>query len=246
MLSKFNPRQGKNELSKVFDYNGFAEYCLNADRAVKVDLGVKPNKERLVFSLKGELSVNGRELSEKDMMYLPIGSPGLLETKGSAIAFVAESSGSKKYEPYVIKYSGAPRMNIGQQSFRRTVVQTITEKEPANRFIAGYVEGSPGEWTSFPPHKHDDKPEAYTFYNVDPGFAIQVVLDGDDEKAYVVHDYDTVLIERGYHPEVNTSLTAGCYAWVISAPEDSRNLGVEIHPAFTGINLGKSHLTINK
>ena len=188
--------------------------------------------------------MNGTSLAEKDMMYLPLGEPARVKTKGSAVVFVADTKGSQKFAPYVKKYADAQKMKIGQPTFRRTVVQSITEADPANRFIAGYVEDSIGEWSSYPPHKHDDKPEAYIFFGLNPGFGVQLILDGDDERAYVVHDYDAVLIPRGYHPHVNTSLRGGSYAWVISAPSDSRNLGVEIHPAFREVNLGKSHLSI--
>ena len=177
-------------------------------------------------------------------MYLPLGDNARIESNSDSVIFIAESIGSKKYAPYVKKYADDQKMKIGQPTFRRTVVQSITESDPANRFIAGYVEDSIGEWSSYPPHKHDDKPEAYIFYGLDPGFGVQLILDGEDERAYVVHDYDAVLIPRGYHPHVNTSLRGGNYAWVISAPPDSRNLAVEIHPAFKEVNLGKSHLSI--
>ena len=228
----------------MFDVDGFALYSLKTSGNFKTDLGSRGDKERLVFSLKGDISVNGTDLREKDMMYLPLGEDARIESKSDSVIFIAETSASKKYEPYLKKYSEAQRMKIGQPTFRRTVVQTITESDPANRFIAGYVEDSLGEWSSYPPHKHDDKPEVYIFYGLDPGFGVQLILDGDDERAYVVHDYDAVLIPRGYHPHVNTSLRGGSYAWVISAPPNSRNLGVEIHPAFKEVNLGKSHLSI--
>jgi 5-deoxy-D-glucuronate isomerase len=244
LLSKFNPEP--NRLVLVFDFNGFSMRSLKADKQLSLDLGPSPEMERLLFSLKGGVSVNGTPLEERDMMYLPvgIGSSTTLDASAGSIIFLAEASGSKKYTQYVKKYKEAARMNIGQPTFRRVVVQSLTEGDPANRFIAGYVEGSAGEWTSYPPHKHDDKPEAYVYYNIDPGFAVQMVLDGKNEQAFVVHDYDTVLIPRGYHPEVNTTVIAGCYAWIIAAPEHARNMQVEIHPAFQGVNLGRSHLTI--
>jgi len=221
-------------------------YSLKTNGPFSVDVSSVQDRERLVFSLKGNISVNSVELREKDMLYLPLGFTAKLETKGESVVFVAEAKGTKKYNSYVKKYAEVNRMNIGQPTFRRTVVQSLTENDPANRFLAGYVEGTTGEWTSYPPHKPDGKPEAYVYYNINPGFAVQMILDGDNEQAFVVHDYDTVLIPRGYHPEVNTTVTAGCYAWIIAAPENARNMQVEIHPAFQSVNLGKSHLTINK
>jgi 5-deoxy-glucuronate isomerase len=229
---------------EMFDLDGFSLQCLKTSGESEFDFAGTPGKERLVFSLSGGASVNGNRLAEKDMMYLPLGEAAKVKTDSSAVIFVAESTGTQKYTEYVKKYADVQKMKIGQPTFRRTVVQSIMESDPANRFIAGYVEDSIGEWSSYPPHKHDDKPEAYIFYGLNPGFGVQLILDGDDERAYVVHDYDAVLIPRGYHPHVNTSLRGGSYAWVISAPPTSRNLGVEIHPAFKEVNLGKSHLSI--
>lgn len=231
---------------EMFDLDGFSLHCLKTDKSFELDLPGALGKERLIFSLSGPISVNGTSLAEKDMMYLPIGDPAKIRTQGNAVVFITSTSGSVKYEPYMKKYSDVQKMKIGQPTFRRTVVQSITESDHANRFIAGYVEDSIGEWSSYPPHKHDDKPEAYIYYGLNPGFGVQLILDGDDERAYVVHDYDAVLIPKGYHPHVNTSLRGGCYAWVISAPPDSRNLAVEIHPAFKEVNLGKSHLSIKE
>ncbi len=231
---------------KMYDYEGFALHCLKTSDSLEYDLAGAPGKERLVFSLSGEISVNGTSLAEKDMMYLPLGEAAKIKTRGSSVVFIAETNGTQKYKAYVKKYADAPKMKIGQPTFRRTVVQSITEADPGNRFIAGYVEDSIGEWSSYPPHKHDDKPEAYIFYGLNPGFGVQLILDGSDERAYVVHDYDAVLIPKGYHPHVNTSLRGGSYAWVISAPPTSRNLAVEIHPAFKEVNLGKSHLSIKE
>ncbi len=247
MLFKDN-KQLYDTLYKIFEYEGYSIYCYKSrsgfeKKFMNLD---RRGKERIVFSLKGQIHVNGNELEEKDMAYVPIGQDIEIGSRGETVMFVAETDGTNKYDPYVRRYKEATRMQIGQPTFRRSVVVTIGEKDPANRFIAGYVEDSLGEWSSYPPHKHNDKPEAYLFYGVDPGFAVQLILDDGDERAYVVHDYDTVLIPRGYHPHVNTSLTGSSYAWIISAPPNNRNLGVEIHPAFKNVNLGKSHLTIQE
>jgi 5-deoxy-D-glucuronate isomerase len=237
-------RGQENVPFQMFDVDGYALYSVKTAGNFHADLGSRSDRERIVFSLKGEITANGLSLQEKDMMYVPIEEKLQIESKGPSVIFIAEADASRKYASYVKKYSEANRMKIGQPTFRRTVVQSITENDPANRFLTGYVEDSLGEWSSYPPHKHDDKPETYIYYGLDPGFGVQLILDGDEEKAYVVHDYDAVLIPKGYHPHVNTSLRGGSYAWLIAAPPDARNMAVDIHPAFKEVNLGKSHLSI--
>jgi 5-deoxy-glucuronate isomerase len=243
MFIKNSPQH--DELERLFDLDGFCLYSLKTRNLPTQTLPLT-DKERLVFSLKGQIRCNDQNLLPKDMMYVTSGEKVELSFDGETVAFIAETGAAHKHASYVKRYKDAQRMKIGQPTFRRSVVVMIGEKDPANKFIAGYVEDSLGEWSSYPPHKHDGKPEAYVFYGINPGFAIQAVLDGEDEAAYVVHDYDTVLFERGYHPHVNTSLTGSNYAWIISAPADSRTLAVDIHPAFKNVNLGQSHLSINK
>jgi 5-deoxy-glucuronate isomerase len=233
-----------NALIKIFDVDGFALYNLKTLGPFSINLPSKAGRERVLFTLKGTASVNGTHLDEKDMMYLPVDAAAKIETSGECVLYLGEAQGTRKFSQYVKRYAEDERMRIGQPTFKRTVVQAVTEKDHANRFITGYVEETVGEWSSYPPHKHDGKPEAYVYYGVNPGFAVQVILDDGDERAYVVHDYDTVLINKGYHPHVNTSLKGSNYAWIVCAPEDSRNLQVEFHPAYKDVNLGKSHLTV--
>jgi len=68
-----------------------------------------------------------------------------------------------------------------------------------------------GNWSSFPPHKHDteDPPrEAYLeetyYYQITPegGFALQRVYtdDGSLDEVFAVHSGDLVLVPKGYHP----------------------------------------------
>jgi 5-deoxy-glucuronate isomerase len=246
MLYKNTPEF--DSLVKVFDYHGYSLYSYKSHSQFSKRLTFDSvQKERLVFSLKGPMRVNGVNLDEKDMMYVPVGRSEVeIGSLVESVIYVAETDGATRYHQYIKRYKEAPRMAIGQPTFRRSVVVTIGEKDPSNRFIAGYVEDSRGEWSSYPPHKHDDKPEAYIFYGVNPGFAIQVVMDDVKEEAHIVHDFDTVLIPKGYHPHVNTSLTGSNYAWIISAPPNNRNLSVEILPAFRGVELGKSHLSIRR
>jgi len=84
------------------------------------------------------------------------------------------------------------------------------------RLIAVEVYTPPGNWSSYPPHKHDvhrvdaqgrileaDLDEIY-FYKLDrpTGYAIQRVYTGDGrlDEAVVARDSDVVLVPEGYHP----------------------------------------------
>jgi 5-deoxy-glucuronate isomerase len=84
---------------------------------------------------------------------------------------------------------------------------------PAQRLIVVEVFTPSGNWSSFPPHKHDvhnppgevDLDEIY-YYRIDKpeGFAIQKVYTADRrlDETLTVRSGDLVLVPEGYHPVV--------------------------------------------
>ena len=81
----------------------------------------------------------------------------------------------------------------------------------AGRLIAFEVFTPGGNWSSYPPHKHDteDPPtealleELYLYRFARPGaFGLQRVYTPDRslDESYAVGDLDVVLVPRGYHP----------------------------------------------
>ena len=106
--------------------------------------------------------------------------------------------------------------SFGRDNYRRSVYLLIGPGVDADRIVMGETHTPSGNWSSYPPHKHDaDRPpespseEIYHFL-LEPsfGFALQHVWTQADaagpplEKAFAVHHGDTVLIPRGYHPTV--------------------------------------------
>jgi 5-deoxy-glucuronate isomerase len=129
------------------------------------------------------------------------------------------------------------------QTFRR-VHHLLPPSADAERLILFEVYTPGGNWSSFPPHKHDthDPPgecelEEIYYYRVQPptGFALQRVYtpDRDLDQALATQDGDLVLVPRGYHV---VSATPGhdCYylnamagperRWAFSVDPDYRQL----------------------
>ena len=206
-----------------------------------------PNDESVVTSLVGTVTVRpgGREtfeLGEKDVLYMPKGITFSLESRGDADVVWATAPAERDYPIYVRRFSEIKPVESGTQTYRRHIYTAIGEKEPANRFIVGFVEGEQGNWTSFPPHRHDGKPEVYVYYGMGKRFGIQVVA-GAEDKAYLVREGDAVLFERGYHPNVATPGIGMKFVWIISADPKERNLAVELHPDYKDMPMGQTHLT---
>jgi 5-deoxy-glucuronate isomerase len=100
----------------------------------------------------------------------------------------------------------------------RQINSLIPPGFPCQRLVAVEVYTPPGNWSSYPPHKHDehredsagnlleaDLEEIY-FYKIDrpEGYAYQRVYTGDrqrDELLLARHN-DVVLVPEGYHPVV--------------------------------------------
>lgn len=98
----------------------------------------------------------------------------------------------------------------------RQINSIVPPSSPGQRMIAVEVYTPPGNWSSYPPHKHDmhrvdangtlleaDLEEVY-FYKIDrpEGFAVQRIYteDGSIDETVVARTDDLVLIPRGYHP----------------------------------------------
>ena len=243
MLYRYNSYKVENKVTKVFEYEYFKLESVTTTDSLTVDLKVGENEEALFFTLQGDAEINGLRLSTFDMYYMPPGFNARLIISPNSVAYIARSWAETVFKPYIKRYVDGRRIKTGVMPYNRTVITMIGEDDPANSFIAGYVEGSAGNWTSYPPHKHDEKPEAYIFYGLSPGFAIQLVISDEFEEAYVVHDYDVVLIPKGYHPNVPSTINSVNYAWVIAAPKGKRDLTVDYHPAFKNLPIGsQSHI----
>ncbi|HSV74441.1 MAG TPA: 5-deoxy-glucuronate isomerase [Chthonomonadales bacterium] len=126
--------------------------------------------------------------------------------------------------------------SVGQGNWRRTVVTGVGDNVRADRLIVGETINPPGNWSSYPPHKHDaygpgEEPmEEVYLYRLDPptGFGIQRVYTAADDPApfdqtLVVRDGDAVVVPRGYHPVVGAPGYSLFYLWVLAG--DSRKYG---------------------
>lgn len=128
----------------------------------------------------------------------------------------------------------------GEGNTQRRVQHILDIDQEAERLIVVEVITPAGNWSTFPPHKHDtENPphEAYleeTYYHhVQPadGFAFQRVYtyDGFDETV-TVHDGDLVLVPKGYHV---VSAAPGCelyYLNIMAGPQ--RVWNYQVDPAF--------------
>ena len=111
---------------------------------------------------------------------------------------------------------------------------------PAQRLLVGETFNAPGEWSSFPPHKHDGHDgepaleEVYYFrFDRPDGFGFQGLYEhaGSEEAVFLRHGA-VVGIPRGYHPVCAAPGYRLYYFWALAPrPGTPRALALHEDPA---------------
>ena len=129
----------------------------------------------------------------------------------------------------------------------RQIVDIMPPAFPADRLLVCEVLTPAGNWSSYPPHKHDvDRPpgevkleEIYYYRFAHPdGFGFQRLYDDRRDRTLTVAHGDVVLISNGYHPFVTAHGYNAYYLNVLAgtrrsmaASDDPRHAGFRAWPA---------------
>jgi 5-deoxy-glucuronate isomerase len=172
-----------------------------------------------------------------DAVYAPPGQ--LVEIVAQADATVALASaplaGLPAGRARLIKPEEQSVRTAGIGNWSRTIRTILGPDDDAGRLIVGETINPPGNWSSYPPHKHDRHAppeevalEEVYYYRFKPqgGFGVQVVYDERTERAQIVRDGDVVAIPSGYHPVVAAPGYSLYYLWVMAGE------GRELAPFF--------------
>jgi 5-deoxy-glucuronate isomerase len=142
----------------------------------------------------------------------------------------------------------------GRPGWQRAVHDIVAETVPAQRLLVGETFNAAGEWSSFPPHKHDGgdgEPalEEVYYYRFDrpDGFGFQGLYERDDdgyrgdERAVFLRHGAVVGIPRGYHPVCAAPGYRLYYLWAL-APRagTARALALHEDPAHLWLKEGTS------
>jgi 5-deoxy-glucuronate isomerase len=214
-----NKEFGMNILSGTINISIHIEN--NADFSFS-DVGSRPNP----FS------------GEPTMLYIPSNSKYEIKVLKSPFEAAVYSTPSTIIcDPKMIMPSEVNSTRTGQLNWTRFVKLGIGVNVNAQRLIIGETLCPSGNWTSYPPHKHDElflpfeKPseEIYSFHFDNPGgFAfirLYTRADAVDpfDEAYTMKDKDIITIKRGYHPIAVAPGYKCCYLFCLAG--DERNYG---------------------
>lgn len=124
---------------------------------------------------------------------------------------VCAAPGHGNHETRHIAPSEMSREERGEGTNTRHVCNILPDSQPADSLLVVEVKTPNGNWSSYPPHKHDQDnipEESYleeTYYHrIHPsqGFVFQRVFTDelDIDETMAVSDKDVVMVPRGYHP----------------------------------------------
>lgn len=135
--------------------------------------------------------------------------------------------------PYVITPAQVADGRWGAANFSRNYHQILTlaaqPELPARRLIVGETYTPSGNWSTYPPHKHqeDDLPrQAYQeemyYFKVSPndGFGICHTYndDGEDEN-FTIRDNSIHMLPKGYHTVVSAPGYTTYYLWFLGGTQ---------------------------
>ncbi len=187
-----------------------------------------PGEELVLVLLGGQVSVAaaGKEWPEvggrQDVfsglpyaLYLPCGLPEVRMEAAGEVCEVAicGARAATPHAPALIQPDAVEVEIRGGENATRQINHILKPEFPADRIMVVEVYTPGGNWSSYPPHKHDehrppqeaDLDEIY-FYKIArrEGYAIQRVYtrDGRLDETLTVRNHQVVLIPEGYHPVV--------------------------------------------
>jgi 5-deoxy-glucuronate isomerase len=186
-------------------------------------IGPSRDEERCVVLLRGEFDVSWAGASHRigpraevfgaypHAVYLPCRTPFRIVARSACEVADARVASAKPLQPRVIRPEDCGYEIRGGGNATRQIVDIIPPLFAADRLLVCEVFTPSGNWSSYPPHKHDtddpprevDLEEIYYFrFRDSNGYGFQRVYSKRrDETVRVTHG-DVVAVRDGFHPFV--------------------------------------------
>jgi 5-deoxy-glucuronate isomerase len=144
-------------------------------------------------------------------LYLPPHTGYQVEAENAVeLAICSAPAGDVDHDAHLYTPADVHVHTRGEDQSRREIHDILMEDRQAGRLLLTEVLSPAGNWSSYPPHKHDEdrlpdesQLEETYYFRVRPpqGFALQRVYtsDGSLDEVVAARDGDLVLVPRGYH-----------------------------------------------
>ena len=187
--------------------------------------GVSKREERGLVLLRGLFEVSWKGATYRvgprlsvftdypHAVYLPPGTSFELTASRQTEVAVCQSPSAKRLPGRMIKPAECGLEVRGGGNATRQIIDILPPAFEADRLLVCEVLTPAGNWSSYPPHKHDrhqppveaDLDETYYYrFSGRDGYGIQrlYTADGGTDQTIQVKDRDLVIVRDGYHPFV--------------------------------------------
>jgi 5-deoxy-glucuronate isomerase len=217
-----------------------------------------PGQEAALVLLQGDAAFDGKPVKRTSVfeqrasaVYLPPGSSVTVDASSDAELALAATLGYALASPSDSSTGDAPTVvhpddvvvhPRGKPGWQRDVHDVIADRVPARHLLVGETFNEPGQWSSFPPHKHDGADgepvlEEVYYYRFDrpDGFGFQGLYETEgDARAVFLRHGSIVGIPRGYHPVCAAPGYRLYYLWALVG--DPRQLAMHEDPVHRWLN----------
>ena len=208
--------------SANWNYVGFDLYELLPGQSVSCDTG---DREVCLVMVTGNATIKTQGQTFADVggrvsvfentgphaVYVPAGSSFDVTATTALTLALCSAPGQSDHPARLITPDQMGRETRGVGSNVRHVCNILPDTEVADSLLVVEVITPGGNWSSYPPHRHDtdDLPnqsslEETYYHRLDPpqGFAFQRVYTDDRslDETMTVEDGDVVMVPKGYHP----------------------------------------------
>ena len=208
------------------------------DDEVKFETG---ERETGLICLNGSATVTARDkefsVTRYDATYIPRDSDVTISSKDGCDFAELGAPVENQYPIQFVKFEDVRKDSslhfiAGKPPTERDLNILLGKNVEAGRIMAGVTFSSDGNWTSFPPHEHQDMlEEAYLYIDMPaPQWGIQMVYTDlkEPELVEVVREGDVILMPQGYHPNVAAPGGSINFLWMMAANREGvdRQFGV--------------------
>ncbi|AMM84729.1 5-deoxy-glucuronate isomerase [Martelella sp. AD-3] len=225
LLVKPNGTHGKvhdiTPESAGWGYVGFGLYRLAAGESVSEKTG---DREVILVLVEGRAAISGAgqdfgtlgkrmnvfEREKPAAVYVPDHADWAARAETDCTLAVCSAPGKGGHKAQVIDNIGLEERGKGSNT-RYIHPIAMEDRDIADSLLVTEVFTPAGNWSSYPPHRHDEDnfpdmtylEETY-YHRLNPaqGFGFQRVFtdDGELDETMAVHDGEVVLVPKGHHP----------------------------------------------
>ena len=220
-----------------------AEFTLDGEEGVLVSLSAQNftvTVDGVAFDMQGR---EGVFAAVSDWMYLPVGSQVAITGNSGEVAIVT----ARASQAFPVHYGSADSVAVEVRGAGRATRQVTNYATPdsfdgAHRINVCEVITPGGNWSSWPPHRHDGIGECVTmneeiyYFRIgredgphgDPtgtGLFRLYTVDGSHDETLSIADQDTYLVPEGYHgPTVANPEYPMYFLNVLAGPGEDRTM----------------------